>query len=201
MEPRIACLASGRREAKALSARVAALAPRARVEAFSMAGYLAAEAPPLRLVLCPPGLSVEGDLDFLARAARRLLWPAPPPRLRQAIGGLRGAAGPMPSSGRGGRAARNSGGLSAALLLEGKVDLARARAALAAPGPRAWIVETPASVRISRRHLEGLARAGVRWSALEPVSLVGIYATPALARAKVRWKGFLPPTTRVWVRR
>ena len=193
----IACVAPAVRRAKALSRSLAAFLPGKRLEAFSVASYLAALAPPSRIVLCPPGLSIPRDLEFLSRAARRLLWPAPPARFRQAIGGLRGTDGPARPAGR--RAA--SGAPSAVLLLEGEVDLARARAALAAPGPRDWIVESPGRVRLSQRQLDRLARSGIRWSALEPVTVVALYATPALARARERWKRLLPGATRVWVRR
>jgi hypothetical protein len=168
---------------------------------LSLEGYLAAEAPPARVVLCPSGVSVARDVAFLARAAGRLLWPAPPGGFQAAIGGLRAEAGASQPSRRRRKTAKPSAAVEAALLLEGEVGLARARAALAAAGPRRWIVETPGHVRIRQDHLEKLSRAGVRWSALEPVVLVALYATPALARARERWKGLLPASTRVWVRR
>jgi hypothetical protein len=193
-------VAGAGRQAKALAGGVAALTPGASVDAFSVAGYLAAEDPPSRVVLCPPGRSVAADLEFLSRAARRLLWPAPAPRLQQAIGGLRNSEDPERGSrGRARRAAASGSGV-AALLLEGEVDLARARAALAASGPRLWIVETPGRVRLSDRHLDAFERAGVRWSALEPVGVVALYAMPALARAASSWRNLLPPRTPVWIR-
>jgi hypothetical protein len=197
MEATIACVAPDGRRAKALADGVASRVPGQRVAAFSMAGYLAAEAPASRVVLCPKGLSVAEDLAFLALAAGRLLWPAPPARLAQAIGGLRNAEGPRAARRRA-PAGRTPGGLTAALLLEGLVDPARARAALAATGPRDWIVETPGRVHLSRGQLDRLARSGVRWSALEPITLVALYATPELARAQ--WKRLLPSETLLWVR-
>jgi hypothetical protein len=195
----IACIAPAVRRAKALSKAVAAFAAGERLDAFSMAGYLAAKSPPSRIVLCPSGRSVARDLEFLSLAARRLLWPAPPVRFQQAIGGLRNTDGPA-SLGQRREEAAVSGGLSAVLLLEGNVGLVRARAALSAGGPRDWVVESPGRVRLSPRQLDRLAGSGIRWSALAPVTLVALFATPALARARARWKGLLPATTRVWVR-
>ena len=198
--PTIACVAGAARQAKSLAAGVTALAPGARVEAFSMAGYLAADRPPSRVVLCPPGRSVAADLGFLSLATRRLLWSAPAPGLEQAIGGLRTSADPARPFRERARPSATPGGPVAALLLEGEVDLARARAALAASAPRLWIVETPGRVRLSDRQLASLARRGVRWSALEPVGVVALYATPALARAEASWRRLLPPRTPVWIR-
>jgi len=200
MNPTLACVSPAARQAKALEARVAALVPMERVGAFSLAGYLAAGAPPSRVVLCPPGLSVSDDVAFLTRAAARLLWPAPPARFERAIGGLRHADESARPIGRRAVAGPSSGGLLAALLLEGVVDLARARAALDASGPRDWIVETPGRVRLSGAQLDRLARAGVRWSALEPIRLVALYAAAPLARAHAKWKRLLPAAAGLWVR-
>src|SRR5258706_16382344 len=86
MDPTIACVSPAGRPARALAKGVAGLVPGERVEAFSLAGYLGAAAPVSRVVLCPAGVSVVADLDFLVLAAGRLLWPAPPARLHQAIG-------------------------------------------------------------------------------------------------------------------
>jgi hypothetical protein len=93
--------------------------------------------------------------------------------------------------------------MSAALLLEGPVDRARARAALAAsPGgaerPRDWIVESARHVRLSGPLLGALARAGVRWSALEPVEVAAVYAASAVARS-LRRRTWLPARTPVWI--
>ena len=194
----IACVAPAVRRAKALSKGLAAFAPGERLEAFSVATYLAAKAPPSRIVLCPSGVSVARDLEFLSRAARRLLWPAPPARFQQAIGGLRNTDGPA-RVGQRREEAMASGGLPAVLLLEGDIGPVRARAALAANGPRDWVVESPGRVRLSSRQLDRLARSGIRWSALAPVTLLALFATPALDRARARWKGLLPAATRVWV--
>jgi hypothetical protein len=199
MDWTIACVAPAGRQAQALAEGVAGLLPEERLAAFSLAGYLGAEDPPSRVVLCPAGLSVTRDLAFLAQAAGRLLWPAPPARLHQAIGGLRTKDGPARPAAR--RASsRAGGGVLTALLLEGEVGIARARVALNASGPGDWVVEAPGRVVLPRGELARLARSGVRWLALEPVELVALYATPALARARARWKRVLPPSTRVWLR-
>src|SRR5215470_10372958 len=95
-----------------------------------------------RVVLCPSGRDLEEDLAFLRTASRRLLWPAPPRAIADAIEGLlsetRRARLPAP--------ARRGGRSSQALLLEGEVTRARARAALDSP-VRLGIVENVARVR------------------------------------------------------
>ena len=48
--------------------------------------------------------------------------------------------------------------------------------------------------------MERLRRQGVRWAALEPVSLVALLASPRLARAPSRWERLLPRATPVWIR-
>ena len=194
----IACVAPGLRSALRAARGVGASLPKARVEAFSLASYLAAERAPDRIVLCPAGLSTDADLRFLGLAAGRLLWPGPPRGLRAAIGGI------LPH-GRGPRRTeapprRNTGtGPRAALLLEGRVGEPRALSALAASGPRDWIVVSARHVRIPARLHRALALDGIRWSALEPIELVALYATPALARARRKWKSLLPARTRVWI--
>ncbi len=189
----LACVAPGRRTALLAAQTVAATLPKTHVEAFSLAGYLAAAHAPDRIVLCPAGLSTVSDLRFLGLAARRLLWPAPPRSLRAAIGGIR------PHGERPRRAEKSAPGRASALLLEGAVGPSRALSALAASSPRDWIVESARHVRISARLYRTLAQGGVRWSALEPIELVALYATPALARASGKWKALLPPRTRVWI--
>ena len=200
VEPSIACVAATGRLARALSSAVAGRAPGARIESFSLTAYLAAKAPPYRVVLCPPGRSAAEDLAFLERVSRRLLWPAPDRPMASAIGGLRGPAGESDTGSGARRAPRKSGGMAAAVLLEGEVPLPRARAALRARGPRHWIVETPGRVRISPRGLEALARQGIRWSALDPVVVVALYVSPALGRRPQAWKALVPPRTPVWIR-
>lgn len=197
MGAQIACVARSGREARPLLPRLARRAPGDRLEPFSLAGYLAAGSPPSLVVLCPPPGTAAG-LAFLERASRRLLWPGPPSRLDRAIGGLRGGDEPARGIARR-RPARQGGGTATALLLEGDVGPERARAALAASGPLDWIVEAPGRVRLSARELDRLARAGVRWSALEPVRLVAVCAGPALARA-VRRRRLLPPGAALWAR-
>ena len=192
-------MAPDRRSALRAAERVSASLPKARIEAFSLAAYLGAADAPDRIVLCPAGRSTADDLRFLARAAGRLLWPGPPGRLRAAIGGIR-------PHGEGPRrfapprkhepATRTS-----ALLLEGLVGPVRARSALAASSPRDWIVESARHVRLPGPLHRRLAREGIRWSALEPIELVALYATPALDRARARWRLLLPPRTRVWFAR
>ncbi len=198
MEFRIACVAETVRTASRRAPGVAARARGAAVEPYSLSSYLGAADPPSRVVLCPAGASLPADVRFLSRIARRLLWPAPPARLAEAIGGLRGEEGTA-SPARGARrpAPRPRAGM--AVLLEGVVDAARAEAALRHPGTRDWIVETPTRVRLGMRRLAALERAGVRWSALEPVEVIAVCASPALARAGKAWRALLPPRTPVWV--
>jgi hypothetical protein len=201
----IACVAPGRRSALRAAGRVAASLPKTRVEAFSLAGYLAAPHAPDRIVLCPAGLSTAADLRFLGLAVERLLWPAPPRGLRAAIGGIR-AHGDRPRRAQAQPrreprrdAVKAAPGRVSALLLEGRVGPSRALSALAASGPRDWIVESARHVRIPARLHRMLAQVGIRWSALLPIELVALYATPALARARRKWKALLPARTRVWI--
>jgi hypothetical protein len=80
------------------------------------------------------------------------------------------------------------------------VTLDRARSAASSGAPRDWIVERVQRVRIARRDLDDLARLGVRWSVLEPVRVLAIAASDALARARPRWARLLPPDVAVWPR-
>jgi hypothetical protein len=91
------------------------------------------------------------------------------------------------------------GETAAALLLEGTVTSARARA-LISQDARLWIVENVRRVRVSPALMERLRRQGVRWAALEPVSLVALLASPRLARVRSRWGRLLPRATPVWIR-
>jgi hypothetical protein len=91
------------------------------------------------------------------------------------------------------------GETAAALLLEGTVTSARARA-LISQDARLWIVENARRVRVSPALMERLRRQGVRWAALEPVSLVALLASPRLARVRSRWERLLPRATPVWIR-
>ncbi len=81
------------------------------------------------------------------------------------------------------------------------MDQARARAALAAvaeAGPHDWVVESARHVRLRERGLAALARAGIRWSALEPAELLAVYAARPVARA-LRGRPWLPRGTPVWI--
>jgi hypothetical protein len=62
-------------------------------------------------------------------------------------------------------------------------------------------VESTRHVRLPGHLHRTLARVGIRWSALEPIELVALYATPALVRARARWGSLVPPRTRVWIAR
>lgn len=198
MAPPVACLSPSGRLPRAAAARIATETGSAALTPFSLSRYLAAPRPPARLVLCPAGRSVAADLRFLDRVALRLLWRPPPAGFEDAIAGIREpAAGHSP---RGRRARSSAAPIAAALLLEGRVGPERARAALAAKAPPHWIVENARSVCIPERGLRALARSGVRWAALEPVEVLGLCATPALAQAVRRGRPFLPPRTRIWIR-
>ena len=196
----IACVAPDHRSALRAAERVAAGLPKARIEAFSLTGYLAVADAPDRVVLCPSGRSTDADLRFLALAAGRLLWPGPPGSLRAAIGGIR-PHGERPRRAAPTRRPAPAPIRTSALLLEGLVGPDRARAALAASGPVDWIVESTRHVRLPGRLHRMLERGGIRWSALEPIELVALLATPALVRARAKWTSLVPPRTRVWITR
>lgn len=173
--------------------------PGATLVPFTLARYLRAGSPPRRVVLCPAGRSVARDLAFLRAVAARLLWPAPPARVAEAIDGIRaGEDAPFVASAMRRRPeSRRSG---PALLLEGDVDAARAYAALRGSRTREWIVESAGRVRLSERSLARFAEAGVRWSVLTPVVVDGVCASRDLARARRSWRALLPPRTPVWIR-
>ena len=164
---------------------------------LSLARFLSDRGAPSRVVLCPEGASLPADLAFLESARRRALWPPPGIDLWGAIAGLRGSheAAPRSASIPGpGRSRRTS-----ALLLEGDVTPAHARRAAASGAPRHWIVERVQRVRISEAGLEELRLRGIRWSVLEPVEVIGVAASPALANSRGRWKGWLPAKVPLWV--
>lgn len=165
--------------------------------ACSLAGYLASERAPGRIVLCPAGRSLERDIDFLRAARERTLWNPPDAIVLGAIEGLLGSLPPAAARAR--PRPRRARDTRTALLLEGTVTSARARAALSSDA-RLWIVEHPRRVRVSRPLMERLRKVGVRWSALEPVSVVAILASPRLAAARSRWKGLVPAGTPLWIR-
>ncbi|HEY6051200.1 MAG TPA: hypothetical protein VIZ58_08115 [Thermoanaerobaculia bacterium] len=156
--------AAARSAARALSHRL----PGARLHPLSEAGFLRTETL-LPLILAPGAGDAASRARFFDRARARLLWSAPASDLYAAIEGVITTLPrrrPRSSS-----AAR--GDLSTALLLEGEVGPDRARAALRSP-VRHWIVEHPGRVKLSPRALERLRNAGVTWSALEPVHLLGV---------------------------
>jgi hypothetical protein len=166
---------------------------RGRLRRFSIDAYLAASRAPHRVVLCPTGESLAGDLAFLRRARERLLLSAPPRDIAEAIGGL--LTGEPPVLGR--PSARGRGPLHRALLLEGIVTERRARSALASPA-RLWVVESPRSLRLSAATLLRLKRSRVHWAALRPAVVVGVVASPELAAALAASRRGLPASAVIW---
>jgi len=195
----VVCIAPGGRLSRADRDAIAARLPAAELAIRSISGYCAAPDVGSRILICAAGTSASRDLDFLRRAAERLLWPSPSSDFRDAIAGLRTETA-RPRLARHREPPPDAGDTVAALLLEGRIGPARMRALLASGGPREWIAESPGHVELPGRWADRLARAGVRWSALEPVELVAVYAAPALARLSARWSRLLPPRTPVWVR-
>ena len=162
-----------------------------RFSPWSLDALLRSRAIPEELVLCPAGATVAGDLAFLEEAGARLLWPAPPPPLFNAVAGLIGGVAERPFT------RRSPAPTPPALLLEGRVTPARARRALASDA-RTWIVRRAADVRLSPAELSALADRGVRWTVLSPVRVHAVAASPALARSRA-WRRLLPARTPVWV--
>ena len=168
---------------------------RAPLEPFTPASYLRSAAAPSRIVLCAPA-GAANAAAFLRRWTERLLWPAPPAELHDAIDGIR----PAIASPRRVRAApcRARGQRASARLLEGTVDPPRAAGALDAGPPLDWIVESARHVRLSRAELAALASRGVRWSVLDPVEILGVYGMPSLARSRGVWGKALPRRVPLW---
>lgn len=168
---------------------------------FSLAGYLASVRAPGRVVLCPAGRSVVGDIAFLRRVRERILWKAPTEVLYEAIAGMLGSPEtPIPPDpSRASSTAKARRGIDTALLLEGTVDSRRARALLTGD-TRLWIVENARKVRVDSRLMERLRARGVRWFTLEPVTVVGVLASADFAGERRRWRKLLPPRTPVWRR-
>ena len=169
--------------------------PRVRLRPISLARYASDPAAPLSIVLCPAGKSVADDLEFLRTARRAVLWPPPTAELWSAIAGLRGSHEAPPTDAT---ASPRTRGRRAALLLEGNVTLDRARRAASSGSPRDWIVERVQRVRVGRSSLDELHRLGIRWAVLEPVDVIALAASPALARARSRWAKYLPTDVAVW---
>ena len=195
----LVCIAPRGLLSRRAALEIAAELPGVTLAARSISGYLAAPGTASPVLLCPAGRSVASDIAFLRCIAQRLLWPAPSADFRDAIGGLRTRGtrvhATLPPERR-----RRTGGLATALLLEGRVGPERVRAALASSGPRDWIVETPRHVQLPDRLRRAVEQAGIRWSALDPVEVVALYAGHALMRARARWRPLLPPGTPVWIR-
>ncbi len=185
--------AASRRFAAGLASRL----PGVTFVPLSLARFRSDREAPARVVLCPAGASLPGDLAFLEATFRRVLWPPPGVDLWAAIAGLRGSHDEPPRGARtpGPRSARRT----SALLLEGDVTPEGARRAAASGAPRRWVVERVQRVRISDTGLEELRLRGIRWSVLEPVEVIGVAASPALAGARNRWRRFLPAEVPVWV--
>ncbi len=199
MPDSIACLAPRLGEARRAAERIAALAPGTVLVPCSLRSYLADPRAPSRIVLCASG-PPDRSLEFLQTAARRLLWPRVPAGLGEAIGGLRAEPAGVREVGASSRATFRRSEPSAGLLMEGLIDERRARAALLSAGPRDWIVESARHVRIPARWLETLEQAGIRWSALEPIEVVALHASPALARGRRKWGRLFSKGTPVWIR-
>jgi hypothetical protein len=193
-QARVAVLASTAAEAAVAARRILRRLPAAALAPASLDGYLRTPDAPSRVVLCVTGRSGGPARAFLARSMERLLWPAPAHDLLDAIVGLRSDASPrQPTRPAAPGTRRSDAGPRRALLLEGAVDAGRARAALRSE-PRDWIVESTRHVRVGPRVLGALARAGVVWSALEPVELVAVFAAAPLPLDLG-----LPAGTPIWI--
>ncbi len=174
--------ASARKTAAALKRQM----PAARLVPLSLAQYCIRRAAPLPIILAPAGADEASDRRFLETARNRILWEPVPADLYAAIAGV---LTHLPERRRQRRA--KEGEPATGLLLEGAVTFARARAALTSPA-RHWIVEHVGRVRLSGADLESLSIAGVRWSVLQPVVLLGIADRTGGARR------LFPRATRIW---
>ena len=194
----VAVIAETLRAARSAARRLAeASRLRAPLTPWTPASYLREHAAPSRIVLCAPSRGAARSEAFLRAWAERLLWPAPPGDLHRAIDGIRaGAHAPGPLKRAPAPAGRRR--LTSARLLEGRVDRRRATAALEAGRPFDWIVESPRHVRLTSGQLETLAARGVRWSALEPVELVAVFAPAPPARSRRRWARVLGRRVPFW---
>ena len=181
--------------ARALAVRLAPRLAPFRVSTYSLDRFLADRDAPARIVLCPAGRNVRDDLAFLEDVRRRALWPRPGSELAGAIAGLRGDHdAPVP-----GHAPRWAArGRTTALLLEGDVTRDRAGRAVDSGAPRHWVVERVQRVRIPAGGVEELRRLGIRWSAINPIEVIALAASPALTRIPSRWAPRLPAGIPVW---
>jgi hypothetical protein len=193
---RLALVAPTAADAREIRLAVASRVAGIRLHPLSLRRYAASPRAPLRVVLAPAGRTVSGDLEFLRDARRTILWPPPAAELWGAIAGLRGSHDAPPASAAPGR--RGKPGRRSALLLEGEVNLERARRAAASGSPRDWIVERVQDVRIAAKGRDELSALGIRWAVLEPVEVVALVATPALLEARSQWIALLPAGVRVW---
>ncbi len=188
----VAVVAASEAEAASAARAIRRRLPGVVFAPASLDGYLRALEAPRRVVLCVTNRSASRARGFIRRAAGRLLWPAPSADILDAVAGLRPVAASVPRLGPA-PPARVDGARSA-LLLEGTVDARRARTALRS-APREWIVESARHVRVGARAMAALTRAGVAWSALDPVELFAIYAEAPLPPDLG-----LPPEIPVWIR-
>ncbi len=176
------------------SARWAAAAlarefPSARLRPLSLAQYRARRGMPLPAILAPAGADRASDRRFLEAARARIFWKPAPQDLYAAIAGV---LTDLPERrGRESAPDPQEQEPASALLLEGSITPARARAALASPA-RHWIVEHVGKVRLSGAQLGSLSRAGVRWSVLHPARLLAIADRTGCARS------LFPRGTRIW---
>ena len=188
----IAVIGSHLAAAESALPEIARRLPRARLVATTLSRYLARRAAPPSVVLVAGGADRESDRRFLESARDRLLWKLPPAELYDAISGVLAALPPRSTRlrVRGGRPGP-SAAPAPALLLEGRVDAARAREALSSP-VRSWVVEHVGCVRLAPPALASLAERGVQWSVLAPVRLVGVHDPGGAAR------GLFSRGTRIW---
>ena len=193
---RVALVAPSKARARSAAAAARARLSGKQVEPVSLSDLFVVGPAFDGIVLYPGGANVERDLAFLQRARDRVLWPAPDPDIQAAIAGLLGHGHDLPDSSA--PVARGRARRKIAFLFEGLVTPARVRAALESDA-RHWIVESALRVRLSERQLAHLRGQGVRWSALEPVRLIALAASPELARARRRWQRLLPAGTPVWL--
>jgi hypothetical protein len=191
---RVALVAPSKAQARSAAAAVRARLRGKRGEPVSLSDLFVGGPTFDGVVLCPGGADVERDLGFLERARDRLLWPAPDPDLHGAIAGFLGHDLPDSSA----PVARGRARRKIAFLFERLVTPAQVRAALQSDA-RHWIVNSAQRVRLSERQLARLRAEGVRWSALQPVRLIALVASPELVRARRRWQRLLPADTPVWL--
>jgi hypothetical protein len=174
--------------ARSAAAALAPEFPSARLLPLSLAQYRARRGVPLPAILAPAGADRASDRRFLEAARARILWKPAPQDLYAAIAGV---LTDLPERRREKRPDPHKHEPVSALLLEGAITPARARAALASPA-RHWIVEHVGKVRLSGAQLASLSRAGVQWSVLHPARVLAIADRTGCARS------LFPRGTRIW---